>query len=303
MKQYRVIHIDKPNTDTYNACNRSNNGALTMCLHHVGIAIKQIPARTKLLLEMALSIMVLMAGACSDSAPETSIPGIMTSDGTEHSIPVPPDIPAPKPVSLPLQLQDIYRDETVAIDSDTDSAKFENCLITIKTPEVRITRSEFINSRIFIESVSDVVLSDCIVRDYPVHEEVAVNVYDSHDILFEHNCMTNNSIGVSVAESQDIVFESNIFKNNYQHNAIAIYKSSCEIAGNLFEHNFPHGILVHFIPDHGSTAILIHDNIFNMNIEDSINFEDWSGAKDESVISNNIITKTNWAGINIEYNS
>ena len=61
--------------------------------------------------------------------------------------------------------------------------------------------------------------------------------------------------------------------------------------------------MVHFIPEYGETTVRIYDNMFVMNVEDAINFEDWTNATDESKIYNNIITKTNWAGINIEYNS
>lgn len=221
----------------------------------------------------------------------------------EYSIPETPDIHAPKPIYLPEKLENRCIDGKIAITSDVDSARFENCVVTVKTSGIIITRSEFINSRIFFESASDIVFAENIVRDYPIHEESAVNLYDSRGIVFRHNYIKNNSVGVSVAESQDITFENNIFDNNYQHNAIAMYKSSGEVFGNLFKYNYPHGILVHFIPEYGETKVYIHDNIFYMNIEDAINFEDWSNAKDKSKIYNNIITKTAWAGINIEYNS
>ncbi|MCK4247242.1 MAG: right-handed parallel beta-helix repeat-containing protein [Methanomicrobia archaeon] len=221
----------------------------------------------------------------------------------EYSISNPPDLHEPEPIYLPETLENKCMGGTIAISSDTDSARFENCIVTVKTSGIKITRSEFINTRILFESVSDIVFADNVVRDYPTHEEPAVNVYDSEDIVFRHNHVKNNSIGVSVAESMNIRFESNIFDNNYQHNAIAMYKSSGEVFGNLFRYNFPHGILVHFIPEHGETTVHIHDNIFFMNIEDAINFEDWTNAEHESKICNNIITKTAWAGINIEYNS
>ena len=219
----------------------------------------------------------------------------------EYSIPEPPDLHGPEPIYLPEKLESRCTGRTIAIIFDTDSARFENCTVTVRTSGVKITRSEFINSRIFFESASDIVFADNIVRDYPIYEKPAISVYDSEEIIFRHNCIKNNSIGVSVAESQNITFENNIFDNNYQHNAIAMYKSSGEVSGNLFKYNFPHGILVHFIPKYG--AVNIHDNIFFMNVEDAINFEDWANAKDESRIYNNIITKTAWAGINIEYNS
>jgi len=221
----------------------------------------------------------------------------------EYPIPKPPDVHEPEPVSLPSNLQNRCSGGEVLINSDTHSARFERCTIFVKASGISITRSEFINSRIFFESVSDVVFSDNVVRDYPVHEEAAIMVGISKDIVFRHNHIQNNTVGIAVGESQHILIENNILDSNYQHNAIAMYKSSGEISGNLFRYNFPHGILVHFIPEHGVTTVHIHDNIFFMNIEDAINFEDWANARDESKISNNVITRTAWAGINIEYNS
>ena len=237
-----------------------------------------------------LILSIILMGGC-----------IQIDNKIEYHIPEPPDLHEPEPVHLPENLENICTDGTIAIISDTDSARFENCTVTVRVSGLKITRSEFINSRIFFESVSDIVFADNIVRDHPIYEAPAINVYNSRNIVFRHNCIKNNSIGISIAESQNIIFEDNIFDNNYQHNAIEMYKSSGEVSGNLFKYNFPHGILVHFIPKHG--AVNIYDNIFFMNIEDAINFEDWANAKDESKIYNNIIAKTAWAGINVEYNS
>jgi parallel beta-helix repeat protein len=221
----------------------------------------------------------------------------------EYSIPQPPNAREPEPVSLPSNLQNRCSGGEILISSDTDSARFEGCTVFVKGSGISITRSEFINSRIFLELVSDIVFSDNVVRDYPVCEEAAVVVGASRNIVLRHNHIRDNTVGMAIGESQDIKVEDNIFDDNYQHNAIAMYKSSGEVSGNLFRYNFPHGILVHFVPEQGDTTVHIHDNIFFMNIEDAINFEDWSDAKDESRVYNNIITRTAWAGINIEYNS
>ena len=221
----------------------------------------------------------------------------------EYPIPEPPGIQEPEPVSLPSNLQNRCSGGEVLISSDIDSARFEGCTVFVKESGIDITRSEFINSRVIFEFVSDVVFSDNVVRDYSVHEEAAITVGVSESIVLRHNHIRDNAVGVAVGESQNIRIEDNIFYSNYQHNAIAMYKSSGEVSGNLFRYNFPHGILVHFVPEHGETTVHIHDNIFLMNIEDAINFEDWSDAKDESRIYNNIITRTAWAGINVEYNS
>lgn len=211
------------------------------------------------------------------------------------------DLFEPGPVLLPEEFRDVYRDEEIAIDADINATRFESCTVIVKASAIRITRCEFIETRIFFESVSEIVFADNVVRDYPVPEEPAVSIYGSDRIVLRHNHVLNNSIGISVAESEEITVDANIFEKNYQHNALAIYKSSGEISGNHFTYNFPHGILIHYPPAQG--AVSIHENIFFMNVEDAINFENWRDAGSESRVCNNIIEKTAWAGITVEYNS
>ena len=113
--------------------------------------------------------------------------------------------------------------------------------MTVRAPEVKITRSEFINCSVFFESVSDVIFSDNVVRGFSIDEQAALNVYDSDRVVFRHNHIMDNTVGISAAESQNIEFLDNIFENNYQHNAIALFKSSGNISGNSFRYNFPQG--------------------------------------------------------------
>lgn len=220
-----------------------------------------------------------------------------------YPIPEPPCINEPEPVLLPDKFQNTCIGEEVFITSDVDSMRFNNCNVYVKGSGINITRSEFTKSRIFLESVSHIMFSDNIVKDFPIYEEPAIKVSESRNIIFRHNEIVNNSVGIAIGESQDVIVQNNIFNSNYQHNAVSMYRSSGNISGNHFKYNFPHGVLVHFIPEQGKTTVNIHENIFFMNIEDAINFEDWANAPDISRISNNIITKTAWAGINIEYNS
>lgn len=230
---------------------------------------------------------------------------ISENNNNEISYPIlePPCINEPKPVLLPDKFQNTCIGEEIFITSDVDSIRFNNCNVYVEGSGINITRSEFTSSRIFLESVSHILFSDNIVKDFPIYEEPAIRVSESGNIIFRHNEIVNNSVGISIEESQDVIVQNNIFDSNYQHNAVSIYKSSGDISGNHFKYNFPHGILVHFIPEQGKTTVNIHENIFFMNIEDAINFEDWANAPDISRISNNIISKTAWAGINIEYNS
>jgi len=86
-------------------------------------------------------------------------------------------------------------------------ARFEGCTVFVKESGISITRSEFINSRIFLELVSDIVFSDNVVRDYPVYEEAAVVVSSSRNIVLRHNHIRNNAVGIAIGESQNIKVE------------------------------------------------------------------------------------------------
>jgi parallel beta-helix repeat protein len=245
-----------------------------------------------------LILVAILAGGCK------RMPEQLATSEVEYPIPTPSRIQEPEPVSLPEDLQDnVCNGGEILLTSDTDSVRFEGCIVLVKQSGISITRSEFVNSRILIEATSDVVLSDNVIRDYPVYEEAAVVIGVSNNIVFRHNHVRDNTIGIAIGESQNVRLENNIFESNYQHNGITVYKSSAEISGSLLRYNYPHGILVHFAPEQGKTTVSIHDNVFFMNIEDAIDFEDWRNAKDESRIHSNVITGTAWAGINVEYNS
>lgn len=252
---------------------------------------------------MGIGLAGMIIFGCAGSGSSNDIKNAPSLIEDNQITPQTPSVPEPDPIRLPAALSNACAGETVAIHSNTDLARFENCTITIRKSGIKITRSEFINCSVFLESVSDVVFSDNIIRNFSRHEQASLNVYDSEKILFHHNLVKDNTVGINVSESHSIEVSDNIFENNFQHNAIALYKSSGDISGNSFRYNFPHGILVHFVPETGSTAVLIRNNTFFMNVEDAINFEDWRDARDSSIISGNLINRTNWAGILIEYNS
>ena len=143
----------------------------------------------------------------------------------KYPIPEPPGIQEPEPISLPSNLQNRCSGGEVLISSDTDSARFEGCTVFVKESGISITRSEFINSRIFFEFVSDVVFSDNVVRDYSVHEEAAITVGVSENIVLRHNhiCgpdpgsftrdvspLSEENAGPSIVSYQD----NHVFKNN-----------------------------------------------------------------------------------------
>ncbi len=239
----------------------------------------------------ALVLIAILMGGCAGTV-ETPCP-----------IPPPPVLRQPEPVHLPKDLPTVCTGGEVMLDADTDGVRFEGCSVRVKRSGIHITGSEFVRSRVFLEAVSDVLLADNVIHDYPVHEQAAVVIGDSQDIVLRHNHIHDNAVGVAVGGSHGIQIEENVFESNYQHNALAIYRSSAQVSGNLFRYNYPHGILVHFVAEHGETAISIHHNLFLMNVEDAINFEDWAGANEQSSISHNVISGTNWAAINVEYNS
>ena len=209
----------------------------------------------------------------------------------------------PAPVLLPDSLEEKCAGDVVELFSDVEGARFSGCLVRIVGSGISVSQSEFVGSRVMIESASGVVFADNVVRDYHVYETPAVTIGGCQDVAIRHNHVHGNAVGIGVGDSQGVLIEDNVFEGNYQHNALSLYKSSATVSGNVFRYNHPHGVLVHFVPDSGSASVSIAGNLFEMNVEDAINFEDWRDAADQSSISGNVIRRTSWAGINVEYNS
>jgi hypothetical protein len=229
--------------------------------------------------------------------------GCACGRGTTPPIPELPAFEEPALAVLPDELEEMCSAGVIVLDADTSGARFDGCLVRVVGAGVTITGSEFIGSRVQIESVSHVVFANNVVHDYRVHETAAVVVSNCSDVEISHNHVYSNAVGLGVGESRDVVLQDNVFERNYQHNAVSLYKSSAEIRGNVFRYNYPHAILAHFVPERGPTSVSVTGNLFDMNIEDAIDFEDWRDASDRSSIAGNVIYRTNWAGINVEYNS
>jgi len=240
---------------------------------------------------LSVALVAILLGSCAGTL------------GTPCPLPTLPVLREPEPVRLPGDLPTVCTGGEVVLDADTDGVRFEECRVYVKRSGIQVTGSEFVRSRVFLEGVSDVCLAHNVIRDHPVHEQATIVIGDSRDVVLRHNHIHDNAVGVAVGGSHGIRIEDNVFESNYQHNALAIYKSSAQVSGNLFRYNHPHGVLVHFVAEQGKTAVSIHHNLFLMNVEDAINFEDWAGANDQSSICQNVISGTNWAGINVEYNS
>ena len=47
----------------------------------------------------------------------------------------------------------------------------------------------------------------------------------------------------------------------------------------------------------------IYGNVFDRNIEDAVNFEDFSGQVEVTLVRGNLFNGTGWAGVSVEYNS
>jgi len=229
--------------------------------------------------------------------------GCACGEKTARAIPDLPVLEEPAPVVLPDELEEKCAAAVVELDADIAGARFDGCLVRVVASGISITASEFVGSRVQIEFVSAVLFADNVVHDYGVYEAAAVVVSGCSDVTIRHNHVYGNAVGLGVGESEGIAVQDNVFESNYQHNALSLYKSSAQITSNVFRYNYPHAILVHFAPDSGPTGVSIAGNLFEMNVEDAINFEDWRDAADASSISGNLIYRTNWAGINVEYNS
>jgi parallel beta-helix repeat protein len=224
-------------------------------------------------------------------------------EGDDLQVPEAPSFDEPAEVYLADTLEEMCAGDAVVLGVDTEGARFTGCQVRVAASGISIRGCEFVGAPVLIESVSSVLFADNVVRDYRVYEEPAVVVGNCSGVTVRHNHVHDNAVGIGVGESQAVVVENNLFELNYQHNALALYKSSAQVSGNVFRYNYPHGILVHYVPESGGTSVSITGNLFEMNVEDAVNFEDWTGARDVSRVAGNVIYRTNWAGINVEYNS
>ena len=227
---------------------------------------------------------------------------VVDENGVE--VPPPPRIPTPAPVVLPEPVE-AYVGETIDVSSNITGQRFENCTLTILGEEgITISGCDFQNSRMIIEDSRDIEISHNIIMDYYVHEDAAVRIHCVEGLLVDHNEVSGNSIGIIIGRCSDVVIRNNIFEANDQHNAISgLDCRGAKIHGNLFRFNFPHALMIMNRDADPLVQLLIHDNLFDRNIEDAINFEDFGGSRLVTRVYGNRINGTGWAGINVEYNS
>ncbi len=218
-------------------------------------------------------------------------------------IPPPLRLSPPELVTLPV-LNQTFSNQRIQVTEDIRGALFQNCTLEVwRGNGITITDSMFINSRMYIEESQNIEISNSVIRDFYVWEEPAINIHSSQHILIGHNEIKNNSIGVVISECSDTEIRNNIFESNNQHNALVLGGTSADVYGNVFLFNFPHAMLIMNRAADPTVQVNIYNNIFDRNIEDAINFEDFRGSDQISRVYNNRVTGTGWAGINVEYNS
>jgi parallel beta-helix repeat protein len=197
-----------------------------------------------------------------------------------------------------------YTGENISVTENLSLTRFVGCTLKLcKFKDVKIHGCQFVNSNIHIVDCQNITFSDNHVSQFYVHEDPAILVKNVDGLNFTSNTIFNNSIGMVITGGSNINIGHNVFEACDQHNAIMGLDSIARIHYNVFRYNFPHALMIMNREEDPSVQLEIFDNIFDRNIEDAINFEDFRGAVQPTLVYNNIINGTGQAGINVEYNS
>ena len=197
-----------------------------------------------------------------------------------------------------------YTGENISVTGDLASTRFVDCTLKLcGFNDIVIERCQFINSNIHIVECQNITFSENLVTQYYVHEDPAILVQNVDDLNFTLNTVFNNSIGIAISGGTSIDIGYNVFEACDQHNAIMGLNSDARIHNNVFRFNFPHALMIMNREEDPWVCLEIFDNLFDRNIEDAINFEDFRGAQEPTLVYNNVINGTGQAGINVEYNS
>jgi len=189
--------------------------------------------------------------------------------------------------------------EIPLLESDLVDTRVIGCDLLVRDPGIRIAACEFVDSRLLVEGAADLVIENCVFRDRYRTEEAAINFYRAIRPVVRGCLIERNFIGVGAHESVDVHIERCTFLGNDGHNAITIdLGSTGEVRDCFFANSFPHAILVGSGTPRG--RILIEHNWIEYTVEDAINFENFSSSE-PSLVRDNIILNTGWAGINVEY--
>jgi len=222
----------------------------------------------------------------------------------EPEIPAPPFIPTPKPLELwePLET---FVGESMDVTIGIVGKGCRDCLLTVKGRDgIVISSCTFVNSKIVVEDSSDFEFSLCRLDDYYVHEDAALQIHGSSGVLLDRCEVVNNSVGVAIGNCSDVEIMDCLFEGNDQHNAVTgLDCRGARIHGNLFRFNFPHALMITNWEGDPLDQLDIYGNVFDRNIEDAINFEEFRGQAEATLVRGNLFNGTSWAGVNVEYNS
>ena len=214
--------------------------------------------------------------------------------------PQPPEWESPNlPTVSPIGELTCDEDQFPLLTEDLLDTRVIGCDVIVRDTGIRIVGCEFVDSRLFVEGAVDLIIEDSIFRDRYRHEEATINLYQAIRPTVRGCLIENNYIGIGAHESVDVRIEGCTFRNNDGHNAIAIDLGSTGTIQNcFFTNSFPHAILIGTGQPQGS--ITIEKNWIEYSVEDAINFENFSSSE-PSLVRDNVILYTAWAGINVEY--
>jgi parallel beta-helix repeat protein len=220
------------------------------------------------------------------------------------ALPGPPTLDLPSAFSL-TGFVERHESEEISLTGDISSQSFSNCTLRLHGfSGVAITGCMFEGSRVHVVDCINVSLVGNVFRDHYVWEDPAVLVQGVHGLRFTGNMVVNNSVGMVVEGGSDLEISFNVFEANDQHNAVmGLNSHGAAIHNNVFRYNFPHALMIMNREEDPAVRLDVYENLFELNIEDAVNFEDFRGAAEPTLVRGNIVNGTGQAGINVEYNS
>ncbi|MBN2334562.1 right-handed parallel beta-helix repeat-containing protein [Candidatus Bathyarchaeota archaeon] len=224
--------------------------------------------------------------------------------GESVVIPEPPVLDLPSVFSL-TGFEERHEGQEICVTGDVSSQSYRNCTLRLSGfSNVIIEGCLFVDSRIHVVDCVNVSLTGNVFRDHYVWEDPAVLVQGVRGFCFTGNMVVNNSVGMAVCGGSDLDISFNVFEANDQHNAVmGLNSCGAAIHNNVFRCNFPHALMIVNREEDPGVQLDVYENLFQLNIEDAVNFEDYRGAAEPTTVRRNIVNGTGQAGINIEYNS
>jgi len=198
-----------------------------------------------------------------------------------------------------------HEGQEISVTGDISSMSFSNCTLRLSGfSDISVCECLFEDSRIHVVDCVNVSLIGNVFRDHYVWEDPAVLVQGVQGFSFIGNLVFNNSVGMVVHGGSDLDISFNVFEANDQHNAVTgLASHGAAIHHNVFRYNFPHALMIMNREEDPEVCLDIYENLFQLNIEDAVNFEDFRGTAEPTFVRGNIVNGTGQAGINVEYNS